>query len=643
MGTIGTRGGRAIALAVVSAAALAASAVPAGAAPLNLLGCRSDTGFKVVSATSPTPIATCTLDLPQPGRVVLVGSTGTEAGSGTTGYVGFLDLAIDGGAKDAEHTSDLSHAGGVVRVKSSEVQAVRPVTAGSHAFTLTAERSSGDDMLLAAPSLAVIFVPDGSAQVQVCESPNDTVSSTATTFTPIAGCSLDVAAPSHALVLGSAEATLIGAVPEYEARMRLALDGAPVAGSDRLVNVGTAMYDFHESVLAQAVVPVGPGAHSFALGWQRTSDAGTARFNGPSAIAVVVPDAPERTRQRLCASPALGGWETSASLPAEITACSLPPGDGSALVVASATATLAGGGSGGAFRGGFGLGDSAQTSNLHSAFVAPDAGDGTDRTVVTSTLADVASSSPAPRFVVQGSLNGGTGPATFFRPALAALFVAAPDTTAPVVTVAAPPSPSRDGRATVAFAADETGARFECAVDGGGFAACASPLVVGPLPDGPHRLFVRATDIVGNVSAVANAAWSVEVPKGGGGGGAGGGGGPGGGGVVKPLARGTVSVSWKRVRHGRRVTSLKVAKLVKGAKVTLRCAGGAAKGCPFRTVVVEVRRPGSVSLTARMKRRTLRAGARLSIQVDEPGRAGRRVTYVVRSTGAPRRTVATVK
>jgi DNA-binding beta-propeller fold protein YncE len=45
---------------------------------------------------------------------------------------------------------------------------------------------------------------------------------------------------------------------------------------------------------------------------------------------------------------------------------------------------------------------------------------------------------------------------------------------------------------TFAFASDQAGASFECAVDGQAFTACATPTTLGPLTDGDHRLTVRA-------------------------------------------------------------------------------------------------------------------------------------------------------
>ncbi len=44
------------------------------------------------------------------------------------------------------------------------------------------------------------------------------------------------------------------------------------------------------------------------------------------------------------------------------------------------------------------------------------------------------------------------------------------------------------------FASDDTEARFECGIDGGGLSVCGSPFRTGTLGDGPHSFTVRAVD-----------------------------------------------------------------------------------------------------------------------------------------------------
>lgn len=74
------------------------------------------------------------------------------------------------------------------------------------------------------------------------------------------------------------------------------------------------------------------------------------------------------------------------------------------------------------------------------------------------------------------------------------------DTGPPTTTiVGAPLALGNDASPTFTFAADESGATFECKVDSGTFASCNSPHQVGPLSDGSHTFQVRATDVAGNI------------------------------------------------------------------------------------------------------------------------------------------------
>ncbi|MGE5527305.1 MAG: PKD domain-containing protein [Methanosarcina sp.] len=86
------------------------------------------------------------------------------------------------------------------------------------------------------------------------------------------------------------------------------------------------------------------------------------------------------------------------------------------------------------------------------------------------------------------------------------------DTTPPVTEFGAGPAdPTNSDEAKIEFEADEE-ATFECGIDGGDFAACASPLELFELTDGEHELLVRGTDAVGNVALVpARLTWKVDT------------------------------------------------------------------------------------------------------------------------------------
>ena len=86
------------------------------------------------------------------------------------------------------------------------------------------------------------------------------------------------------------------------------------------------------------------------------------------------------------------------------------------------------------------------------------------------------------------------------------------DANGPDVTFASGPATVSSGTsATFAFTANEPGATFECKLDGGSFASCASGDTFNAIPEGAHTLAVRATDALLNVGNPATYDWSVDL------------------------------------------------------------------------------------------------------------------------------------
>jgi hypothetical protein len=85
------------------------------------------------------------------------------------------------------------------------------------------------------------------------------------------------------------------------------------------------------------------------------------------------------------------------------------------------------------------------------------------------------------------------------------------DTVAPNTVIGAGPKKAvSDNRPAFEFRSSEAGSRFECRLDGGAWAACASPYRSDALADGEHRFEVRAVDAAGNADATP-AAWAFRV------------------------------------------------------------------------------------------------------------------------------------
>jgi Bacterial Ig domain/Chitobiase/beta-hexosaminidase C-terminal domain/Bacterial Ig-like domain/PASTA domain len=88
------------------------------------------------------------------------------------------------------------------------------------------------------------------------------------------------------------------------------------------------------------------------------------------------------------------------------------------------------------------------------------------------------------------------------------------DTAAPDTSITANPAdPTQSTSASFSFTSTEGSSTFECQLDGGGYSSCTSPKSYGgPLSDGSHTFFVRATDPAGNTDgSAASYTWSVDT------------------------------------------------------------------------------------------------------------------------------------
>lgn len=87
------------------------------------------------------------------------------------------------------------------------------------------------------------------------------------------------------------------------------------------------------------------------------------------------------------------------------------------------------------------------------------------------------------------------------------------DLTPPISSISGKPAnPSPLSNATFTFGANETGATFECSLDGGAWALCTSPTSYPALADVAHTFSVRAHDPAGNSEITPPAySWSIDT------------------------------------------------------------------------------------------------------------------------------------
>lgn len=85
------------------------------------------------------------------------------------------------------------------------------------------------------------------------------------------------------------------------------------------------------------------------------------------------------------------------------------------------------------------------------------------------------------------------------------------DTTAPTAGLTGPSGAFASQQLSYTLSANEAGVRYECRLDAGTFATCASPWTLTGVSEGVHTVSVRAIDAAGNTGAAATATVTVDV------------------------------------------------------------------------------------------------------------------------------------
>ncbi len=87
------------------------------------------------------------------------------------------------------------------------------------------------------------------------------------------------------------------------------------------------------------------------------------------------------------------------------------------------------------------------------------------------------------------------------------------DTVAPTTSIiSTPPAVYNSASASFSFGSNETGASFQCRLDGSAFATCSSPKSLSGLADGGHTFEVKAIDAAGNIDPnAASYSWTVDT------------------------------------------------------------------------------------------------------------------------------------
>lgn len=117
------------------------------------------------------------------------------------------------------------------------------------------------------------------------------------------------------------------------------------------------------------------------------------------------------------------------------------------------------------------------------------------------------------RFRFRVATDGATGDQGWFIDDVGVYGCGAGDSTPPETSITGSPAAStRANWITLQFASSEANSTFQCAFDGGAYAACTSPKTYSSLAVGSHSFLVRARDPSGNVDSTP-AVWEFTVDQ----------------------------------------------------------------------------------------------------------------------------------
>jgi hypothetical protein len=166
---------------------------------------------------------------------------------------------------------------------------------------------------------------------------------------------------------------------------------------------------------------------------------------------------------------------------------------------------------------------------------------------------------------------------------------AGPETT----IVSGPPGVTTNASPAFAFSSPDPAATFQCSLDEGAFAACASPFTAQPLAAGDHTFAVRAIDAAGNADMTpATSSFQIQLP-----------------------ASAMLRASFTHAKRTTGVKSLSVRRVPHGGSVSATCRGG---GCPFHSAKRFKAKHQVATLTTRFKKARLHKHARIEITVAAP-------------------------